>query len=72
MPKAQFTEKQLYILEAALRFSIDQVESCETKVLDWGDGAVYQLDRGHDEFKQTSQLLEDSLATLQRMKDEIK
>lgn len=82
----QFTEKQLYILEAALRYSLDQANDSDIMILDWGDGANQQL--SEEAYKQvdmsgvhvvseekivseTLLLLGDALASVQHAKDAI-
>lgn len=67
----QFTDAQLHIVEAALRYSLDQVRDSEIKILDWGDGAVHQLHGGEDDvIAETELLLDDTLAATQHAKDE--
>lgn len=83
LDEEKLTEDQLHIIEAALRFSLDQVETNEIRVLDWGDGAnqqfsdqAYQIigDITVDEVQmlgETKTLLENSLAMIQHLKDTI-
>lgn len=80
---AKFSEKQLYVLEAALRYSLDQVRDSEVKIIDWGDGAnmffspaayIVSGDVTVDEaqmLKETEEMLDEALAAVQHSKDEL-